>query len=329
MDSRRDFLMAAGLGAVSTLAFTSSSSAQQPTVEPWDPGTGKKVRVGIIGAENSHSRNFGRVFNIENRFPGVKAVAIWGETDAFAEFSAKEGQIPKIVKRQEELLGLIDALIIDHRHAKYHVEAARPFIEAGIPLFMDKPFSYRYAEGRDLLELARTNGTPVTSMSTAGYGPIVDDVAAQVRGLDEIFSIVTTGRSDIHSKYGGVFFYGIHVVERLFKVFGDEVEMVRATRHGSHTTAQFKYLNGHLATAILEKGYKSNIRELYCVTPQGMIEIAPRIDVDNSMYCYADIVRMFQTGWEPRTHDAILRPIAALEAIERSIQTEDWERLPS
>ena len=223
-------------------------------------------------------------------------MAIWGETDEFAKTSAEKGGIPRIVKQQEELLDMIDALIIDHRHPKYHIKASVPFIKAGIPTFIDKPFSYRYAEGRDLLEMARHYGTPVTSLSTAAYGPLYDDIAAQVRGLEEIYSIIFTGRADIHSKYGGVFFYGIHSVEQLYKYFGDEVEAVRATRHGSHTTVQFKYLNGNLATAILEKRVNW---ELYCSTRTGFVKCEPRIDVDNKYYCYADIVQMFQTGREP------------------------------
>ena len=41
------------------------------------------------------------------------------------------------------MLGKIDALIVDHRHAKFHLEAATPFVKAGIPTFVDKPFCYR------------------------------------------------------------------------------------------------------------------------------------------------------------------------------------------
>ena len=42
---------------------------------------------------------------------------------------------------------------------------------------------------------------------------------------------------------------------------------------------------------------------------------------------YEAIVKMFQTGVEPRTHESILRPIATLEAMERSILSERWELL--
>jgi len=38
-------------------------------------------------------------------------------------------------------------------------------------------------------------------------------------------------------------------------------------------------------------------------------------------------VKMFQTGEEPRTHASIIKTIATLEAMERSVMTEEWEFL--
>ena len=323
MAKRRQFIRDCGLGAFSTLALAATARSQAAALAEPDPGTGKKVRVGIIGAENSHSIGFGRMFNVQKKFPGVEVVAIWGETDEFAKNSAEKGSIPKIVKKQSDLMGMIDALIIDHRHAKYHVDSAIPFVKAGIPTFVDKPFSYRVAKGRELLELAEKYKTPITCLSSVGYGPQVDDMAAQVKELGEIESVVITGPSDINSKYGGIFFYGIHTVERLFKLFGNEVEAVRATRNKSRYTFQFKYNSGLIATYIPVRGW-----ELYCAMQEGMKQIKPRTDVENAtLYMYSAIVKMFQTGEEPRTHQSILAPIAALEAMERSVYSERWEYL--
>ncbi|MEA1997322.1 MAG: Gfo/Idh/MocA family oxidoreductase [Gemmatimonadota bacterium] len=325
MAGRREFLRDLGISAVSGAALLSATRAYgNPGPEP-DRGTGKRVRVGIIGAENSHSRAFGKMFNIEKKFPGVEVVAIWGETDEFAKHSAGVGGIKKIVKEQSELLGMVDAVIIDHRHAKYHVQAAVPFIEAGIPTFVDKPFSYRFYEGRMLLELAEKHKTPITCLSSIGVGPAVEDMAAQVKEIeDEILSIVITGPADISSKYGGIFFYGIHIIEQLFKIFGNDAVAVRATRHGKRTTFQIKFKSGHLATALLCRE-----RQVFCVTDKGAKEIKSRIEGHKDLYMnmYGSIVRMFQTGEEPRSHASILKTVAVLEAMERSVSSEKWEML--
>ena len=322
MARRRGFFKELGAGAVSSLGLAAMAQGAENRPSEPDYGTGKRVRVGIIGGENSHTIGFGKIFNVEKKFPGIEVVAVWGETDEFAKNAAEKGSIPRIVKKQEELMGMIDALIVDHRHAKYHVAAARPFVEAGIPTFIDKPFCYRVAEGRELLELAEKRNTPITCLSSAAYGPGVDDMAAQVKELEDVGSIVITGPASINSKYGGIFFYEIHTVEQLFKLFGDDAEAVRATRHGPHTTFQIKFTSGLLATIILARR-----REVLCVTREGLKEIKPRFESENQLHMYAAIVKMFQTGEEPRSHDSILKSIAALEAMERSVLSERWELL--
>ena len=322
MANRRDFVRSLGVGAVSAAALGSVSRAAASSVPDLDTGTGKRVRVGIIGAENSHTVNFGKMFNVQKKFPGVEVVAVWGETDEFAKRAAERGSIPKIVKEETDLLGMIDALIIDHRHAKYHAASAIPFIEAGIPTFVDKPFTYRVQEAQHLLDLAQKHKTPITCLSGLGIGPGVDDMAAQVAEMSEIGPILVTGPADVDSKYGGIFFYSVHFVERMFKVFGDDVVYVRATRHGSHTSFQYKYASGLLATAFL-----GNQWHLHTLTKEGWHEIKPRTEVDDGLYMYAAIVRMFQTGEEPRTHDSILKVISTLEAMERSVSSERWEKL--
>jgi predicted dehydrogenase len=278
--------------------------------------------VGIIGAENSHTVNFGKMFNVDKKFPGVEVVAVWGETDEFAQRAAERGSIPKIVKEQGELLGMIDALIIDHRHAKYHAAAAVPFIEAGIPTFIDKPFTYRVQEAQNLLDLAEKHKTPITCLSGLGIGPGVDDMAAQVAEMAEIGPILVTGPADVDSKYGGIFFYAVHFVERMFKVFGDDVISVQATRHGSHTSFQYRFASGILGTAFLANEWHLNI-----LTKEGWVEIKPRHEIEDSLYMYSAIVRMFQTGEEPRTHESILKVVSTLEAMERSVSSERWETL--
>ena len=78
---------------------------------------------------------------------------------------SKEGKIPNIAKKPGEMLGKIDALIVDHRHPKYHLKAATPFIKRGIPVFIDKPFCFKLESGKEFLKIAKKNKAAVTSFS--------------------------------------------------------------------------------------------------------------------------------------------------------------------
>ena len=112
------------------------------------------INIGIVGAENSHTAAIAKVLNVEKRVRGVRVTHVWGETKAFAEEAAAAGKIPNIVKQPEDLIGQVDAAAVDHRHCKLHLPAAAPLLEAKLPLFIDKPFCYRKAEGAKFLARA-------------------------------------------------------------------------------------------------------------------------------------------------------------------------------
>jgi hypothetical protein len=129
MESRRSFIKKSGKDALFTTMALGSAYAH-----PFPHDSGKErskpeIRIGIIGAENAHTIGFGKMFNIEKKIPGIEVQYVWGETEDFARRALGKGGIPEMVSLPDEILGKIDALIVDHRHAKYHLEAAVPLIE--------------------------------------------------------------------------------------------------------------------------------------------------------------------------------------------------------
>lgn len=286
----------------------------------------KKIRIGVIGAENSHTITYGQIFNRDRKFPGCEVVGVWGETAEFARNASEKGRIPWVVKDPGEFMGRIDALIVDHRHPKYHLEAAWPFVEAGIPTFIDKPFCYRVSEGRKFLAMARAKKTPVTSFSTAARGEEMTDLKNQLAALPKILHIISAGHCDVDSPYGGVFFYGIHQVERLMAVFDESIQRVRVSRKGEDATATLLFSSGLQATMLLTKGRPPF--EFAVVTAQGVRRLAPA-SAEESFTPYREIVALFREGKEARSHESLLRGIAILEALERSVTSDRWEEVES
>jgi predicted dehydrogenase len=281
----------------------------------------KNIRIGIIGAENSHTIGFGRMFNTDKKFPGMEVKYVWGETDAFAKNAMEKGNIPNQVKDPMEMLGKIDALIVDHRHPKYHLEPAIPFIKAKIPTFIDKPFCYRAAEGKEFLQLAKKTGTPVTSYSSIAHSDATFDLKEQVKKM-EISQVIRTGTADLDSKYGGIFFYGVHIVQPLMYIFGEDIERVKITRDGSYGNASLKFSSGLFATLVFKR--KAYGWETFVETPKKLVELKSRVEEKDPPRNYADMAEMFRTGKEPRSHQSILNGVSVLEALEKSAETEKW-----
>jgi hypothetical protein len=323
MNTRRSFLKKVGAGtALSTLAFSTVGTAASRIMTE-DSSKNKPVRIGIIGAENSHTIGFGKIFNIEKKFPGVEVLYVWGETEELARIAMQKGSIPNMVKNPAEMLGKIDALIVDHRHAKYHLEAATPFIKAGIPTFIDKPFCYRVEEGKEFLAMARKLGVPVTSYSSVAHSEGTLDMKKQAEELGKINNIVRYGPADLDSQYGGIFFYGVHLLQPMMYIFGDDIEKVKISRDGNKGSANLVFKNGMFATFILKS--LSSGWDTFVETSKGVKELKSRVAEPDPGKNYADMVEMFRTGKEPRSHDSILKCVAVLEALERSALNEKWE----
>jgi predicted dehydrogenase len=306
------------MGAGTALAAAGFPSVQASITE--DPG--KPLRIGIIGAENSHTIGYGKMFNMEKKFPGAEVTCVWGETEDLARMAMEKGQIPNMVKDPLEMLGKIDALIVDHRHPKYHLEAATPFVKAGIPTFIDKPFCYRLEEGKEFLAMARSAGTPVSSYSDMAHSEETFDIREQVQSMGGISHVVLGGPVDLESRWGGVFFYGVHLVQPLMYIFGEDIRKVRVTRSGKNATGSMIFGNGMLATLIFKNLSYSWCR--FAETKNGTVELKSRVKENDPAKGYVDMVEMFRTGKEPRTHESILKCVAVLQALEQSAQHENW-----
>jgi len=327
MSTRRKFLQTTTAGALATAVWPGVSALGKQTFPDPEQKENKHIRIGIIGAENSHTIGYGKLFNIDKRFPGVEVKYVWGETEEFARRAVKKGKIPNMVKDPREMLGKIDALIVDHRHPKYHLPAAWPFLEEAIPIFIDKPFCYRVEEGKAFLEKAKEKGAPVTSYSSIAQSNATFDIRDQVKEMQGIEQVVRYGvnRPGMYNQYGGIFFYGVHTIQPLMYIFGEDIREVRITKNGDNWTASVAYDNGLLATLVFMKGYYG--WKTYVTMKEGVKELVSKVSENDPPRNYTDMVNMFRTGERPRTYQSILNGVSVLEAMERSVESRKWEEV--
>jgi len=278
------------------------------------------LRIGMIGSENSHSKAVSKLINVEKKLKGVKVVSVWGETRKWAEETAEAGQIPKIVKHYEEMIGEVDGVMIDHRHGKYHLPAATPFVKAKIPVFVDKPLCCNLAEGKRFLKLAKTKRVPVVSFSSIPTQQAFRKFQEEVGELGQLSAGSSTGPCDLKSKYGGIFFYGIHQVDAVIEVFGMDVATVEIRKHGTHGLAILCYKDGKIVTMNLLKGGAHNFHFMAHGEKQIRLHILER---DASPYLTSTQlwVNMMKTGKEPIEHRRMLAPVAVLEALQKALDT--------
>jgi predicted dehydrogenase len=278
------------------------------------------MKIGIIGAENSHTAAIARIINVDKAIKGFSVDYLWGETPEFAKAAAEAGKIPHIVKTPKEMLGKVHGVVVDHRHAKFHLPVVKPFIEKGVPTFVDKPFCYRSKEGKEFLALARKKGTPVTSFSVLPHYDTFQAFKKRIAALGPIVSASSYGPCDLESQWGGVFFYGIHQVDIMLHAFGYDVEAVLITRNGQNATGQLLYPSGLVATmALIKEGCPGF--GIGAVGTKGSFFTTLESGTNPYLNGTRTFTHMFKTGKEPLTYEQILRPVQVLEAMEKSVKS--------
>ena len=273
--------------------------------------------IGIIGAENSHTVAIAKTINIDRLVSGFSVTHVWGETPDDAKDAQDRGLIPNIVQDPEDLIGQVDAAIVDHRHPKYHLPAVRPLLEAKIPLFVDKPFCYRLDEGKEFLARARELDVPVCSFSVLPKQASFAQLQEDVRELGRIISVVSTGPCDIDSEYGGVFFYGIHQVDMVVRLLDWDITHVQLNRGQQNHTATLYSASGAISTMNLVGEGRVDFH-VSVIGEKGRADRVISYDENTYLTGVLDFCRMFSTGETDETDSSMLTPVAVLEALEKS-----------
>ncbi len=279
------------------------------------------MRIGIVGAENSHCAHIAKSLNIQRSLPGAQVTHVWGETPEFAAKAAREGQIPNIVDQPPDMIGHIDGVMLDHRHGKDHLSAARPFVEANIPVFVDKPFCTDIEEGIEFVRFARSKNVPITSFSTVPLQQSVRTFYQAAKKLGRLRSLVTAGPCDVISEYGGVFFYGIHQVEMVCNLLPGEPLEVTAVRHGDDAVATVTFRDGPLVTHNLLKEWWAANFTAAAYGDDGAHHTELPWDEDLYIAGIRLFTGMFDSREEPLPPASYLRPIAILQAMDQSLGT--------
>jgi len=279
------------------------------------------IRIGILGTDNSHSEAFARLLNVPDEKPtvrGAKVVALFGLDDKITRQRAEAGSVPTIVDRPRDMVAMVDAVMVDFRHGDLHYRYAKPFIEAGIPTFIDKPMSIKVSHAKKLVELARKKRTPITSFSTVRLGPPVEKMKKAMGKIGRVRGGVVTGPGSAKSEYAGVFFYGVHCVELMLEAFGNKVESVRAAEYDGSVIAVVGYKGGLVVTLNIIDGARPPF-DAVAFGAKGVAQYEKPERFVGYYYGMKLFLEMIKTGKPPIPYDDMILSVRVLDAIQKSL----------
>lgn len=281
-------------------------------------------RIGILGSENSHAMAFSKMFNgidknYEGEFDDMCVVGTFGTDDASNKALIEQAGVQFIADKPEDLLGHVDAVMVTARDGKYHAEYARPFIEAGLPAFIDKPFTRDSAEALALVKLAKEKNIPLCGGSSLKVCMETERLAAYAaKNRDAILTGSVYAPVNMVNEYGDFWFYADHLAEISLAVFGWDPKWVQAVgRNDKGVTALVGYENYNISNHFCEGMYQYGGT---VVTKGGIHTQTIGLDDAYPNECRV-FARMLRTGKMHGTYEQLIQPVYYMEALFRSMQT--------
>ena len=219
------------------------------------------LKLGILDFDTSHAVAFTQRLNQvgidkEQFVEGAKVVVgCPGESKLAPEKVAEYTEAMKklgvpLVEKPADMIGKVDAMLIEAVDGTVHYERAKPFLEAGLPCFVDKPFACTADDAKKLIDLAAKKKVAIFSSSSLRFAPeVVEYVADAKRGkVVGCVAYSPCSLSPIPDRNAGLFHYGIHGVEVLFTVMGTSCERVTATHEKGVDVVTGQWKDGRVGT---------------------------------------------------------------------------------
>lgn len=214
----------------------------------------KKLRLGVLGMSegNGHPYSWSAIFNgydpiamANCPFPTIpdylskeaypeqflsdiaEVTHVWTQDEAISQAIAKAAKIEKVVHHYTDMIGEVDAVLLARDDAERHYEMALPFLKAGVPIFIDKPFALEVAIAKQLLA-AQQYDHQLFSCSSLRYAKELLLSEAEKEAIGAIYHVDAS-----IMKYWET--YGIHLLEPLVVNLPHRGALQKVTRMESTT----------------------------------------------------------------------------------------------
>ncbi|MGN1320411.1 MAG: Gfo/Idh/MocA family protein [Acutalibacteraceae bacterium] len=276
------------------------------------------MKIAILGVENSHADAFGELIkNNPELYGDIEVVGIYSEEEEAVKRIIDAGYATYAAASPDEFLGKVDGIIVTARHGDNHYKYAMPYVKAGVPCFIDKPFCANLENATELAKAAQDNGALLCGGSCLKFIDEIKSLARIVK-TKKVKNGTIACPINMNNIYGGFWFYSQHLIEILTAVFGRNVKSVTAfcpDQSQNRITVIFNYgdfdvcgfYTDSYRYAVSLMTSDNNIYQTYC---------------DDVTYTFKnefdEFVNMVKSGVMPCTYDELVYPVKVLAAIERS-----------
>lgn len=284
------------------------------------------LRAGMIGLDTSHVPAFTKIFNdpqAKGDLAGIKIVAGYpGGTD----FPPSRDRVEKFTQTMKEmgveivdsipaLLQKVDVVLLESVDGRIHLEQAIPVIEAGKPLFIDKPLAGSLVDALALEQFAKRRGVPFFSSSSYRFYPGLVELLDNPE-VGPIAGAATWGPCSYQEGTIDMAFYGVHGIEALYTLMGPGCQTVTRIKTTDTDLLSGTWEGGRIGTY---RGIRKNNAD------SGAVVFGSKsVAVAGKKGSYADLClaigRFFRRLEPPVSPSTTLEMFAFMEAADESVR---------
>ena len=269
------------------------------------------LNFGIIGLNegNGHPYSYASVFNGYNEkaldeecpfeiikqylkehhgkkefIPNARITHIWTQDRLLSESVARIANIDHVTVNMEDMIGEVDAVIFARDDIWNHWKMAKPFIDAGLPMYMDKVMAHNN-ETLDEFIAATGPDYPIMTASSFRFSPEVDKARKEI----DLSQVKT-----IHAISPCIWIrYAAHLLDPICSLFGYDIKSVKNLNAGEGTTVFIEYNNDLTVTAQVIDGIALPI-EFRCFSGNGVKPYAVQYTDPSLKSYFTSICKMLQ-----------------------------------
>lgn len=278
-------------------------------------------KIVMLGCENSHVNTFLSIMKDNPaKYGDIEVIGVYSEDTAAMEQVCAAFDVPAM-KSCDEAVGTADGVVITARHGGKHYPYAKPYIESGVPMFIDKPITVDEEEAVSFMRACREAGVKITGGSCCKYAAEIADMKAKL-SPEEIRGGLVRAPINMENPYGGFFFYSQHLVEMLGELFGLYPRSVKAYRSRNTINVLFRY-EGYDVTGL----YTEFSNHYFVSVALGDRTLANDASIGADCFTreldeFCDLLR---GGEQTVTYDDFIAPVFVLNAIHRSLESGEEE----
>lgn len=204
------------------------------------------IKLGVIGLSegNGHPYSWSAIFNgyapekmedcgfpvipryLEEQIwpdaaiPDAEVTHIWTQEHNLSQKIAESTYIQNVVSHYTDMITEVDAVLLARDDAETHYEYAAPFLDAGLPVYIDKPVALSIEDLDKLYELEQYPGQ-IFTCSALRYAQEFKLAESDYKSIGRILNVQAMTPKDWDK-------YGVHIIEPVLKIIGKQGNIIQS-----------------------------------------------------------------------------------------------------